>query len=172
MPTSGTNRPGPLGGLPIATQPGVKPVHIAIERLGIAAPVQSLNFSDDAPTLPETPETVAWYPRSTPLGVPGVMLMGGSSAVADTGPSAFTRLSEVLTDDIVLVTGANNGQFHFEVSQSESLTTPLDFASLLADNAEERVMLLAWQGTFANAIATGGVYLVAGTRVMVTPPAG
>jgi hypothetical protein len=172
MPTSGTNRPGPIGMRPQSPQSGIKPVQIAIERLGIAAPIEALNFSNEAPSLPETPESVAWYPRSTPLGIPGVVLIGGSSAVADTGPSAFTRLSEVLPEDIVLITGVNGGEFQFAVAQSEPLSTPPDFASLLQENAEERLMLLAWQGVFASAIATGGVHLVAGTRVMITPLAG
>ena len=33
MPTSGTNRPGPMGGLPFVVQSGVTPVRLQIERL-------------------------------------------------------------------------------------------------------------------------------------------
>ena len=172
MPTSGTNRPGPLGGFPFAAQSGVKPTLLTIERLGIHAAIETLTFNGAFPTLPATPETLAWYPRSAPLAVPGVVLIGGSSAIADAGPSAFTRLSEVLPEDIAIATGANGGTFHFAITRSEPLAASPDFAALLQETGAEQLVLLAWNGVFPNAIAAGGVHLVAGDRVLATPPAG
>lgn len=172
MPTSGTNRPGPLGGLPATAQPGVRPVRLTIERLGIDAPIESFTFTNDVPSLPETPEIVAWYQRSAPLGVPGVMLLGGSSALADTGPSAFTRLSEVQVEDRAVLIGANHSEYHFDIVQSEPLASPPDFTTLLHETVEERLVLLGWEGPFQAALAAGAVHLVAGVRVVATPPAG
>jgi hypothetical protein len=143
-----------------------------IERLGIDTAIESFTFNNDEPVLPETPEIVAWYQRSAPLGVPGVMLIGGSSALADTGPSAFTRLSEVQVEDRAVLIGVNHSEYHFEIVQSESLASAPDFTTLLHETVEERIVLLGWEGPFQSAIATGGAHLVAGVRVVVTPPAG
>lgn len=170
MPTSGTNRPGPLGAAPLSAPAGVRPTHLKLERLGIDATVDVLTFLAGAPTLPVDPELVAWFRRSAPVGVPGVVLIGGSSAIDDTGPSALTRLSEVLPGDIAVVTGANGGRFHYIVERSEVMTDTPDFKELLALTDTERFTLLAWSGSFVSAVAAGGVHEVTGIRVMATPP--
>ena len=168
MPTSGTNRPGPMGGLSFVAQSGVTPVRLQIERLGVDAVVEAATFDGDSPSEPPDRSVVLWYQRSAPLGVSGITLVGGSTLTADTGPSAFTRLSEVIIDDVVVLTGANNGHFQYQVDRSEILATPPDYSALLADTEYERFMLLGWEDSYGVAARAGTLYLVSGLRI-VTP---
>ena len=166
MPTSGTNRPGPMGGLPFVIQSGVTPVRVQIERLGVDAVVEAATFDGDSPSEPSDRATVFWYQRSAPLGVTGITLIGGSTATADAGPSAFTRLPEVTIDDVVVVTGANSGHFQYQVDRSEVLTTPPDYDALFADTEYERIMLLGWESSYFVAARSGALYLVSGLRTV------
>ena len=170
MPTSGTNRPGPLGGLPSTTPLGVVPVHLQLERLGIAADIDSVTFEGELPSEPAAPERLAWYQRSALLGIPGVVFIGGVSTTFETGPSAFTRLSEVEAGDLIAITGKNGGVFNFMVNRSEAMSGAPDFSSLLASTIGEHLLLLGWNETFAAAVGLGQVHLVTGVRVVVTPP--
>ncbi len=168
MPTSGTNRPGPLGGMPIDIQPGVIPAQLELERLGIDAPIDIATFTADLPSEPEAPERLNWYQRSAPLGVPGVVLIGGTSTTSETGPSAFTRLTEVEPGDIVVLNGANDGTFHYSVDSSETLAAPPDFGTLFDPTTEERLVLLGWNDSFTVAANNGGLHQVTGLRISAT----
>ena len=166
MPTSGTNRPGPMGGLPFVAQPGVTPVRLQIERLGVDAVVEAATFDGDTPSEPSDRSILVWYQRSAPLGVTGVTLIGGSTATTDAGPSAFTRLTEVTIDDVVVITGANSGQFQYQIDRSEVLVTPPDYTALFADTEFERIVLLGWESSYAVAARSGALYLVSGVRTV------
>lgn len=169
VPTSGTNRPGPLGGMPADVQPGVIPVKLELERLGVSAAIEVATFADDVPSEPASPELLAWYQRSAPLGIPGVVLIGGLTTTSETGPSAFTRLSEVEAGDLILLTGANDGIFHYTVEQSGVIAETPDFDALLGHVTDERLTLLGWTETFSAAANLGLMHQVTALRTIVTP---
>ena len=166
MPTSGTNRPGPMGGLPFVVQSGVTPVRLQIERLGVDAVVEAATFDGDSPSEPSDRSILVWYQRSAPLGVTGTSLIGGSTTTTDAGPSAFTRLPEVTIDDVVIITGANSGHFQYQVDRSEVLASPPDYNVLFADTEYERIILLGWEDSYALAARSGALYLVSGVRTV------
>jgi hypothetical protein len=148
MPTSGANRPGPMRPRPLAEPSGTNPVALVLERLGISATVETAEFVDDQPVPPSAPELTAWYPRSSLLGVPGVILIGGLTTIEAAGPSAFTRLSEAKSGDLVELTGANGGTFQYALETIDPEAAPPDYAALLAQRDAERLVLIGWDGTY------------------------
>jgi len=165
MPTSGTNRPGPLGILPLNTPSGATPDHLVLERLGIDAAIETTEFVDEYPASPSAPDVVAWYKRSALLGTPGVTAIGGMTGISDAGPSAFTRLSEVIPGDQLLITAVDGAVVHYDVQENTVVTQSPDFTTLLADTSLERLMLLGWDGAYQEAVATVGIQVVSGVRV-------
>jgi hypothetical protein len=164
MPTSGANRPGPMRPRPLAEPTGTNPVAIALERLGIAAAVETAEFINDLPVPPSLPELTAWYPRSSLLGVPGVILIGGLTALEETGPSAFTRLSEAKPGDLVTLTGANGGTFTYQLVTVEPEAPSPDFNALLAQRDAERLILLGWEGAYPLPGDVRAIVMAAGVR--------
>ncbi len=148
MPTSGANRPGPMRPRPVAEPSGTNPVALALERLGISPTVETAEFVDDQPVPPSAPELTAWYPRSSLLGVAGVILIGGLTTIEEAGPSAFTRLSEAKSGDLVQLTGANGGTFQYTLETIDPEAAPPDYAALLAQRDAERLVLIGWDGDY------------------------
>jgi len=164
MPTSGANRPGPLRPRPLTEPTGTNPVAIRLERLGIDAVVETAEFEAEQPVSPSAPELTAWYPRSSLLGVPGVILIGGLTTLGDAGPSAFTRLSEAKSGDLVELTGANGGTFQYTLETVDSDAAPPDFATLLAQRDADRLVLIGWSGEFPRPGAGVTIVMAAGVR--------
>jgi hypothetical protein len=158
MPTSGANRPGPMRPRPMAEPSGTNPVTIRLERLGIDAAIETAEFANDQPVPSSAPELVAWYRRSSLLGVPGVILLGGRTALEEAGPSAFTRLAEAKTGDLVELTGANGGTFQFTLDAVDPQAIPPDYVTLLAQRDAERLVLIGWEGDYP---APGGTLVMA-----------
>jgi hypothetical protein len=132
----------------MAEPTGTIPVAILLERLGINATVESAEFDADQPVPPSLPELTAWYPRSSLLGVPGVILIGGLTTLEEAGPSAFTRLSEANSGDPVMLTGENGGTFTYLLEAVDLQATPPDYAALLAQRDVERLVLVGWEGDY------------------------
>jgi len=73
---------------------------------------------------------------------------GGRTAIEDAGPSAFTRLAEAKSGDLVELTGANGGTFQFTVDAVDPQAAPPDYATLLAQRDAERLVLIGWEGDY------------------------
>lgn len=166
MPTSGANRPGPMRPRPLADPTGTNPVGIRLDRLGINAVVETAEFVNNQPVPPSSPELTAWYPRSSLLGVPGVILIGGHTTLEDAGPSAFTRLTEAKAGDSVVLTGANGGTFSFLLQNVEPDAPPPDFEALLAQRDAERLVLLGWEGDYPVPGSNRTLVLANGVRLV------
>jgi hypothetical protein len=166
MPTSGANRPGPMRPRPAkAAEPaGTHPVAIRLERLGIDAAVETAEFEAEQPVPPSLPELTAWYQRSSLLGVPGVILIGGLTTIEEAGPSAFTRLSEANSGDLVELTGANGGTFTYALESVDPQAAPPDFPTLLAQRDLDRLVLIGWDGDYPAPGSGRTLVLAAGVR--------
>lgn len=169
MPTSGTNRPGPLGIPSLNTPSGATPDHLVLERLGINAAIETTEFVDEYPASPSAPDILAWYKRSALLGTPGMTVIGGMTGINDAGPSAFTRLSEVVPGDHLVLTAVDGALVHFDVLENTVTMQSPDFTALLSDTSQERLMLLGWDGPYQQALSTVGIQVVNGIRVPATP---
>ena len=164
MPTSGANRPGPVRPRPVAEPTGTHPVTIALERLGINAAVETAEFAADQPVPPSLPELAAWYQRSSVLGVPGVILIGGLTTIEEAGPSAFTRLSEANSGDLVELTGANGGTFIYALESVDPQAAPPDYTTLLAQRDLDRLVLIGWDGDYPVPGSGGTLVMASGVR--------
>lgn len=164
MPTSGSNRPGPMGPQPQVVTAGTAPVAIRISRLGIDTDVEAADFAFGLPTDPSTPWVTAWYRNSSLLGEPGLAVIGGKIAVDDDGPSAFTRLSEVVAGDIVELTGRNGGRFSYTIESIDAAAKTPRFENLFADRTAERVMLVGWDEKYPSALSSRTVIVATGLR--------
>lgn len=165
MPTSGSNRPGPMGPQPRATTvSGTGPVAIRLVRLGIDTDVETREFELGLPSDPSTPWITAWYRKSALLGERGLVLIGGKTTVDDDGPAAFTRLSEVVAGDLVELTGKNGGSFAYTLETVEPAAKTPEFTSLFAQKDRERVMLVGWDGKYPSSLSSRTVTVVTGVR--------
>ena len=165
MPTSGTNRPGPMGPQPrTVAVAGTAPIAIRFVRLGIDTDIEAKDFEFGLPSDPSTPWIAAWYHNSALLGEPGVVLIGGKTTVDDDGPSAFTRLAEAVEGDLVEITGQNRGSFPYTVETVEpSVKTPA-FDQLFAMKDQERLMLVGWDGKYPSRLSSRTVTVVTAVR--------
>lgn len=165
MPTGGANRPGPFRYYrQERTEKAAAPVAIALDRLGIKAAVQPGDFVGGIPAEPPTPAVVLWNRASSPLGVPGVVLIAGKTTVSADGPSAFTRLSEAAPGDTVVLTGDNGGAYRFRLDSVDGAAAPPDLTSLLAQRQNEQLALLGWDGDYPAAGTSQPVVLAIGSR--------
>ena len=165
MPTSGRNRPGPFRYyLESSTGKAAAPVAIALDRLGVKATVQPGDFTGGFPAEPPAPSVVLWNRASSPLGVPGVVLIAGETTVFADGPSAFTRLNEATPGDTVVLTGDNGGAYRFRLDSVDGAAAPPDLTALLAQRQAEQVALIGWDGDYPAAGTGQTVVLAIGTR--------
>src|SRR5687767_123379 len=68
-PTTGGQRPGPIGVEPEASQAqGVLPVSIAVEKLNLNAQVETVQIVDGVMQDPTGPWVVSWYKETGRLG--------------------------------------------------------------------------------------------------------
>lgn len=164
MPTSGSNRPGPMGPRPRVLTSGTTPVAIRLARLGIDTDVEASDFTFGLPADPSTPWVTAWYRRSSLLGELGVVLIGGKTAVDDDGPSAFTRLSEVVAGDLVELTGSNGGSFSYALETVDPAAKTPNFDALFATKDAERLTLIGWDEKYPSSLSSRTVVIASGIR--------
>jgi hypothetical protein len=153
-----------MGPRPSAAPSGTAPVAIRLTRLGIDTDVETKEFAFGLPSDPSTPWVVAWYRNSALLGEPGVVLIGGKTTVDDDGPSAFTRLAEVVEGDLVELTGQNGGSFIYAVDTVEAAVKTPAFDKVFAEKDQERLMLVGWEDKYPSALSSRTVTVVTGVR--------
>ena len=165
MPTSGRNRPGPFRYyLERHTGKAAAPVAVALDRLGLKASVQPDDFTGGIPGAPPAPSVVLWNRASSPLGVPGVVLIAGKTTVSGDGPSAFTRLNEATSGDTVVLTGDNGAAYRFRLDSVDGAAAPPDFVALLAQRQAEQLALVGWDGDYPAPDTGQTVVLAIGSR--------
>jgi hypothetical protein len=137
---------------------------VVLDRLGLNANVQPGDFIGGIPAEPPAPSVVLWNRASSPLGVPGVVLVAGKTTVSADGPSAFTRLNEAMPGDSVLLTGDNGGAYRFRLDSVDGATAPPDLTALLAQRQTEQLAMLGWDGDYPVAGTGQTVVLALGSR--------
>jgi len=165
MPTGGANRPGPFGFR--ADEPaekGSEPIAIRLDRLGLNTEVVAGELTLSVPTDPPSPQVTVWYRNSALLGVPGVVLIGGKTTVTPEGPSAFTRLTEAMPGDLVVLTGQNGGAYSYMLNAVNAAAPAPDLTAVLAQQQTEQLLLIGWDQIYADASAAQTLVVASGTR--------
>jgi LPXTG-site transpeptidase (sortase) family protein len=158
-PSTGTFRPGPVG-LGVLRPParrGDPPVAIQIDKIGVAADVETRQVVDGAMQDPTGPWIVSWYEN---LGTPGQgrnVVMAGHIDYWNVGPAVFYRLADLQPGDAIQVVGQDGTVFTYDVQwvkQFDAADAPLD--QLVGDTGRDTLTLITCGGTFDY---TNGHYL-------------
>jgi hypothetical protein len=130
VPSTGASRPGPVNQVRTRTlSPGVAPVGLTIESVGVDAGIERLRVIDGAMQDPSGPWEVAWYENLGALGTIGNVVMAGHIDYWNVGPSVFYNLASVQPGAEIIVTGDDGLQYPFTVEWTELFTSdnmPMD----------------------------------------------
>lgn len=125
------------------------PRSLAIERLGVSAPVTGLRVqADGALAVPEDFDAVGWHRGGTAPGDRGpAVLVGHVDSFA--GPAVFFRLRELVPGDRVHVGRADGSAREFEVYGAETVAkTEFPTQRVYGGTAEAELRLVTCGGAF------------------------
>ncbi|HEX5498784.1 MAG TPA: sortase [Thermomicrobiales bacterium] len=158
-PSTGTFRPGPigLGQLQGPLRKGDPPVALQIDKIGVAADIETRLVVDGAMQDPTGPWIVSWYEN---LGVPGQgrnVVMAGHIDYWNVGPAVFYHLADLQAGDAIRVIGQDGTVFTYDVQwvkQFDAADAPL--SQIVGDTGNDTLTLITCGGTFDY---TNGHYL-------------
>jgi hypothetical protein len=121
MPTTGGQRPGPIGQNPqAATVAGFEPISISIEKAAVDAAIEVREIVDGLMQDPTGPWVVSWYKETGRLGVPKQnAVMAAHVDYWDVGPAVFFNIRNLVKDDVVDVTGEDGNTYRYVVEWIE-----------------------------------------------------
>jgi LPXTG-site transpeptidase (sortase) family protein len=158
MPTTGGQRPGPIGGEPAAPQAqGVLPVSIAIEKISLTAQIETIEIVNGAMQDPTGPWVVSWYKETGKLGEADNVVMAGHLDYWDVGPAVFYNIGKLTKGDRIEVTGDDGQAYIYEVDwvkQYDAVNAPFD--EIVWPTETESLTLITCGGPFDY---QNGVYL-------------
>lgn len=171
VPTTGSSRPGPMGldPGPVALKRGVRPVALNIDKLQIAADVETINIVNGQMQNPTGPFIVSWYEETAGLGQIGNVAIAGHVDYWNVGAAVFYNLyygDQLQEGDRIALTGEDGTVFNYEVDYQELLTvedlTPESITDLIFPKGNNELLtLITCGGDFDY---TTGEYL---SRVIV-----
>lgn len=127
----------------LATPHGVQPEAIKISSLGIVAPVEVRTTVGGQMQDPTGPEVVAWYDDSALLGAGGNTVFSGHLDLAGYGPAIFANLDQLERGDTIVVRGANDEVFRYQVVWVRSYPAPdSDWTALTGPTSRESITLI------------------------------
>jgi sortase A len=133
--------------------PVVQPQQLAIPRLGVQAPIENKGIdSHNQMEAPDKPFDVAWYPFTAKPGSGGNAVFAGHKDFAGVGPAVFWKLGQLSPGDAIQVTGADQTQLQYEVTQTWDYTLAnIPMASVLAQGNGDQVTLITCAGSYSRA---------------------
>ena len=139
--------PVAVGGTPItartATPGDVRPVQVAVPRVGIRSGVIKLGTAPDGTLeVPEDFDLTGWYAAGPPPGERGAAVVVGH-VDSYTGPAVFYRLREVRRGDRIDVRRADGSVVQFTVEQARSFAKddfPTELVYRQTDNSTLRLV--------------------------------
>lgn len=142
--------PGLIGELP-PPPVVVPPSTVAVERIGVRAPVDAIGVApgSDAMEIPEDPARVGWYAYGpAPGGEAGVAILTAHVDSARTGPGAFFRLRELEPGDMVTVDTADGRALIYDVTGREQVGKQALPAELYRRDGAPALALVTCGGRF------------------------
>jgi sortase A len=133
--------------------PAVQPQQLAIPRLGVQAPIENKGIdSHNQMEAPDKPFDVAWYPFTAKPGSGGNAVFAGHKDFAGVGPAVFWKLGQLSPGDTIQVTGADQTQLQYQVTQTWDYTlATIPMASVLAQGNGDQVTLITCAGSYSRA---------------------
>ena len=117
MPTTGGQRPGPIG---LNPQPlsigGFQPVAITVDKAAIDAVVEVREIVDGIMQDPTGPWVVSWYKETGRLGIPDEnVVVAAHVDYWDVGPAVFYNIRNLVENDVVDMTGEDGNTYRYTV---------------------------------------------------------
>ena len=117
MPTTGGQRPGPIG---LNPQPlsigGFQPVAITVDKAAIDAVVEVREIVDGIMQDPTGPWVVSWYKETGRLGIPDEnVVVAAHVDFWDVGPAVFYNIRNLVENDVVDMTGEDGNTYRYTV---------------------------------------------------------
>jgi sortase (surface protein transpeptidase) len=162
VPTFGAARPGPIRLMPetaaevIEIEPGVAPVAIQIDTIGVDAPIETVKIVDGVMQDPSGPWIVSWYDELSALGEQTNVVMAGHVDYWNVGPAVFWGVKEpgLAEGDIIRLFAENDEIFEYAVNWSQNfvvateLTPEVIQKDIVGDTGEETLTLITCGGEF------------------------
>jgi LPXTG-site transpeptidase (sortase) family protein len=147
--------------------PAVQPQQLAIPRLGVQAPIENKGIdSHNQMEAPDKPFDVAWYPFTAKPGSGGNAVFAGHKDFAGVGPAVFWKLGQLGPGDSIQVTGADQTQLQYEVTQTWDYTlSTIPMASVLAQGNGDQLTLITCAGSYSQAAGYDHRLVVRARRV-------
>ncbi|MBJ7600226.1 MAG: class F sortase [Candidatus Nephthysia bennettiae] len=136
-----------------STPPVIQPQQLTIPRLGVQAPIENKGIdSHNQMEAPDKPFDVAWYPFTSRPGSGGNAVFAGHKDFAGVGPAVFWKLGQLGPGDTIQVTGADQTQLQYEVTQTWDYTlSNIPMASVLAQGNGDQLTLITCAGSYSRA---------------------
>jgi LPXTG-site transpeptidase (sortase) family protein len=159
VPTTGAQRPGPMGvnPPPVPEVQGVVPVSIQIPDAQVDAQIETIEIVDGVMQNPTGPWVVSWYKETARLGVIGNIVMAGHLDYWDVGPAVFYNITLLTKGDTVDVTGDDGQVYTYVVDWLRNFdvaNAPID--EIVWPTEDENLTLITCGGPFDY---QNGVYL-------------
>jgi LPXTG-site transpeptidase (sortase) family protein len=153
---------------PAPTPQGAQPAALVIPRLGVQAPVENKGIdSRNQMEAPDRPFDVAWYPFTAQPGAGGNAVFAGHRDFAGVGPAVFWKLQQLVPGDSIQVSGADQRQLQYQVSQTWDYTlSNIPMASVLAQGGGDQITLITCSGSYSRAAGYDHRLVVRATRVV------
>jgi LPXTG-site transpeptidase (sortase) family protein len=147
QPTTAASTPVPSA--PVAVQPQ----QLAIPRLGVQAPIVNKGIDNhNQMEAPDRPFDVAWYSFTAKPGSGGNAVFAGHKDFAGVGPAVFWKLGQLAPGDTIQVTGADQTQLRYQVTQTWDYTvSTIPMASVLAQGGGDEITLITCAGSYSRA---------------------
>jgi sortase A len=147
--------------------PAVQPQQLVIPRLGVQAPIENKGIdSHNQMEAPDKPFDVAWYPFTAKPGGSGNAVFAGHKDFAGVGPAVFWKLGQLSSGDTIQVTGANQAQLQYQVTQTWDYTlADIPMASVLAQGGGDQITLITCAGSYSRAAGYDHRLVVRAKRV-------
>lgn len=158
IPSTGGQRPGPVGIEPDAPEiKGALPVAISIEKIQVAAQVETIEIVDGVMQDPTGPWVVSWYQETGTLGEIDNVVMAGHLDYWDVGPAVFYNIKSLTQGDTIEVTGDDGQIYTYEVEWVEQYdATNAPIQDIIGPTDSENLTLITCGGPFDY---QSGVYL-------------
>lgn len=167
VPTTGARRPGPIilnssrvraPGPP----PGVTPVQMVVDSIGLDAPIEQGTVQDGIMLDPSGPWVVTWYSQLGKVGQGDNVVMAGHVDYWDTGPAIFWDVPNLQPGDVVSLIGDDGNTYNYAIEWTDlfdvatELTPEFIQSTVVGSTGQESLTLITCGGPFD---AATGEYL-------------
>ena len=162
VPSTGARRPGPIilnssrvraPGPP----PGVTPVQMVVNSIGLDAPIEQGTVQDGVMLDPSGPWVVTWYSQLGKVGQGDNVVMAGHVDYWDTGPAIFWNVPSLQPGDVISLIGDDGNSYDYAIEWTQlfdvatELTPEVIQTQVVGSTGQESLTIITCGGEFDTA---------------------